>query len=283
MSDPRPASKIVIERARPSFGPSGAARERMRAELHRRILAQSTSSLEAPPPLESGTRLAMKGSAGKVLAIALLVLAAGAWTVSRDLDPVDASTNAHVDEARSAPAECMAPACTAPLPPPLPIADGVVSAHDLPDVPGRRDRLPPLDARGAEAPPARFARVKKPLPSLATEARASENMATADVAPVQATPLESDALSDELRLVRDAQAAFAKGDLARAHRSLDAHNARFPHGMLREDRLVLRVLLLCAEGDTQRALRAAEELVSTHPRSSHFYPLRTSCASAALP
>lgn len=288
MSDPRSASKVLIDRARPAFGPSKEARERMHAELHRRILDASAADIAAPAAPESGVRLSLKGAAGKGLAGLLIVLSAGTWTAWRGQPSNGVSPAAsHGEAPRSVSVDAVKAVGAGEGSP--------VSPFDLPDAPDSKDAHDirgPRQSVGASALPAERVRgngssakataLVAPVFS-ASPTAADEEPISANSSPAETVPDPDDALTEELRLVREAQAALAAGELARTHRALDAHEARFSHGILREERLVLGVLLLCAEGHTDRALSAARELVSTNPRSSHFHPLRTSCASAALP
>jgi outer membrane protein assembly factor BamD (BamD/ComL family) len=93
----------------------------------------------------------------------------------------------------------------------------------------------------------------------------------------------ADSLGEEARLIREAQIGLRAGDVAGARKSLDAHAQTFPRGVLRDERLVLEVLVLCAEGRVESARRAADELLRTHPLSSHSESLRASCAGTSMP
>ncbi|WP_146646566.1 hypothetical protein [Labilithrix luteola] len=267
MSDLTPSAKM-LERLRPAFGPSDAARERMRAGVLARA-AEATSSppsdATVPRPPASGVRLALRAHASKLLGGVLVLLAAGGVTTY-------ASTGLHRSDP---PASVVAP------PPkaegcPLPACASVPASQ--PDV--HEPATSSLATLGSpyELPDARDRRAVS-----APATRASAVLAHDSDAPVQLGERTDDSLDKEVRYLREGQRALRAGDLERARRSVDAHANEFPRGLLRGERLVLDVLLLCAEGRTERARRAAEAVVREDPLSSHLEPLRASCAGIAVP
>ena len=82
--------------------------------------------------------------------------------------------------------------------------------------------------------------------------------------------IKSPELGAELTLLRDARAALAGADPQQALRLLDAHQQRFPGGLLAEERMVLRVQALCDAGFTERAHQAAQEFTRAYPASPHL-------------
>jgi hypothetical protein len=90
---------------------------------------------------------------------------------------------------------------------------------------------------------------------------------------------EIDALEAEMQLITAAQTALNKDERALVSKNLDEHESRFPLGLLREERLTLRVRLFCAERRTVEATRIARALAAEHPRSSHLASLRDSCVA----
>jgi len=80
---------------------------------------------------------------------------------------------------------------------------------------------------------------------------------------------KADALPDEAALLRDAREALRDGDPARALTLLDQHAKRFPDGTFAQERDVMRVDALMAEGKTGEAKDAARAFLARHPESAH--------------
>jgi len=87
-------------------------------------------------------------------------------------------------------------------------------------------------------------------------------------------------LSGELTLLHGARQALARGDASAALQALDAHSARYPNAMLRQEALSARALALCEAGRTVEARRTAAQLARVAPRSPHLIRLADSCALA---
>jgi hypothetical protein len=121
-------------------------------------------------------------------------------------------------------------------PPPAPIAPAPPAAAPAP-----RPALPPAVA-AEPAPP--------PEPALAAPAMSPAEVARA-----------------ELRLLRQARAAVARGDFAAALVPLAEHARRFKNGRLTEEREALRVKSLAGLGRTEEARRAADAFRARFPRS----------------
>jgi hypothetical protein len=75
-----------------------------------------------------------------------------------------------------------------------------------------------------------------------------------------------------------ARQALARGDASSALQALDAHAARYPNAMLRQEALSARALALCEAGRTAEARRTATQLARIAPRSPHLIRLADSCA-----
>ncbi len=276
MSDLTPTARKLLADARPGFGPSAAARERMRAEVLRDAATTASAASEAPP---SGVRLSLKAHGGKLLGATLVALVAGMYATVRSSGPE--------------------PVTVAPT--------NIVMASPV-EEPGEQSREQPAAAAAEElasnplpeAPAIAAANLKASPNPTAPETSAARKVVTMTKGPVGAErgsaraedvvgarPAERamppGSLGAEMRLLREAQSAFKSGDLALARRKVDDHARSFPDGVLREERLVLGVLLLCAEGQVERARRTADELATAHPRSSHLEALRGSCAGTAGP
>lgn len=90
-----------------------------------------------------------------------------------------------------------------------------------------------------------------------------------------------DSLEAELRLIAAARAHLRAARPARALAVLKSHARSFPDGQMREDRLVLRVEALCAEGKAPQARAEARLLLRAYPESAHAGRLQDPCATAA--
>jgi hypothetical protein len=85
------------------------------------------------------------------------------------------------------------------------------------------------------------------------------------------------ALGDELALLRGAQDALRAHDGVTALGLLEQHAARFPQGMLREERLATQVLALCTLERLAEARAAAQVFLGSYPHSPHARRVRASC------
>jgi hypothetical protein len=114
---------------------------------------------------------------------------------------------------------------------------------------------PPIAAPAVAPEPARQAETEQP--------RESAPRAPASIPP------KADALDRESRLLVAARAALRAGDVARAAAALSELEARFPRGMLGQEREVLKIELMAERGDRAGAARRAERFVAAHPNSPH--------------
>jgi hypothetical protein len=87
-------------------------------------------------------------------------------------------------------------------------------------------------------------------------------------------------ISDELRLVRDAQQHLNRGEPAAALSLLSEHARRFPAGVLSEEREASRVLALCSLGQGEAARAQADDFIRRAPRSPFADRVRAACRSA---
>lgn len=255
MSDLTPSARRLLADARPAFGPSAAARERMRTEVIRHAASSGSTASEAP---SSGVRLSLKAHGGKLLGASLVALVATSYGIVRSAsEPV---TVAPVSAVMASPSE-----------EPPRAAEELASPHLLPEAPVA------VAAVGSTIAPEPSAGRR---PAASPKSSAVRAGSVVGEAPSE-LPLPAGSLGAEMRLLREAQSAFKSGDLALASRKVDEHARSFPDGVLREEGLVLGVLLACAEGRVERARRAADEFAASHPRSSHLEALRGSCAGAS--
>jgi hypothetical protein len=87
----------------------------------------------------------------------------------------------------------------------------------------------------------------------------------------------ADALAEETRLLREADAATRAGEPSRALTLLEEHARRFPRGVLGEERDAERVLALCAAGRTADARAAGQRFLAARPGSALAGRVRASC------
>lgn len=87
-----------------------------------------------------------------------------------------------------------------------------------------------------------------------------------------------DRLEQEAALLARAQAELRAGRAASALEALDDHDAAFKGGVLREERLAQRVLVLCALGRSEEARAEAQRFLALFPRAPTAERVRTSCA-----
>jgi hypothetical protein len=93
--------------------------------------------------------------------------------------------------------------------------------------------------------------------------------------------LESSRRSIEIRqevaLLSKAQAALSRGRPQDALEALSEHAARFPRGVLTEERAATRARTLCALGRTQEAEAELKRMEKVNPSSAYLARARESC------
>jgi hypothetical protein len=87
----------------------------------------------------------------------------------------------------------------------------------------------------------------------------------------------------ELDLIRSATSALRDGDGRAAMRLLDRHAQLYADGMLEQERQGLRVLALCALGETRQALRERERFLRAAPHSPLAGRVQAACGEPELP
>ena len=118
------------------------------------------------------------------------------------------------------------------------------------------------------SPPAEPLSASAPVASAlgATPARASQALAA-----------PKHGLAEESRLLRKADAALRVADLPRALALLDEHAARFPHGVLAEERSLERISTLCKMGRVADAQLEFSRFGWTNSDSPLASAARSSC------
>ena len=136
----------------------------------------------------------------------------------------------------------------------------------------------PLSAPLAEAPSALPRAV---APNSAKAVAAVELHEKSDAA---APPTPPGHVGEEAALLRKADEALRTGDAKRALELLREHAARFPAGILSEERSAELVTTLCRLGRTSEARREAERFLRVTPSSPLASSVRSSCgAPEAVP
>jgi hypothetical protein len=142
---------------------------------------------------------------------------------------------------------------------------------------------PPRAAVEAEttAPPAAAPRVAESTYAAGSPASTPASAATAlpatQAAPAPHIPEGPASVEAEAELLREADVARKAGDAPRALALLDEHSARFPHGVLVQEREAERVVVLCALGRADEARAAASAFLREWPRSPLAGRVRASC------
>jgi hypothetical protein len=112
--------------------------------------------------------------------------------------------------------------------------------------------------------------VRADPPALSGEAhRASRPKPTARP-PVQ----DVDPLASEIALVTQARARLRQGDASGAQSLIDELRAKYPDGVLTQEREIVEIDLLLALGHREEAKRRARAFVDQYPRSPHNVSLR---------
>jgi hypothetical protein len=87
-------------------------------------------------------------------------------------------------------------------------------------------------------------------------------------------PSRTDSLTAESALLAEARSRLRAGDASGAEELLTKMQARFPRGVLRQEREVLAIEVLTARGQTEAAKDRARAFVRAHPKSPHSEKLR---------
>jgi hypothetical protein len=104
-----------------------------------------------------------------------------------------------------------------------------------------------------------------------------------DEEPMLAVPVEALApsLRAELELIAAAQRAVREGEPARALAYVDEHAARFPRGVLVQERLAIAALSWCERGDARHGGRFVTQLARRAPASPLLARARAACQKVA--
>jgi hypothetical protein len=127
----------------------------------------------------------------------------------------------------------------------------------------------PAAARVAEptAPVARPPATAAPVVAEPSPPVASPPPASSARAPVERA--HGDRLGAESALLTEARAELRRGDVSAAQATLGRMQTSMPNGVLGQEREVLAIEVLAAEGKTDAARRRARAFVEAHPESPH--------------
>jgi hypothetical protein len=209
---------------------------------------------------------ALKHAAASKLSIGLVAVAAasGAYEAGR---LTERATHAHETPAPIAPPLVRAepaprPALTtAPTP-------TIALAQTLPET-TKRESPPKPETKTAPATETETATVTETV----TETPTATAAATATVAATATAPGAS-SLADEVASVQRARSRVLAHDGRGALDALDAYDARYPTGELREEALALRVRAARLAGDDATAKRALDQLATRFPTSVQLRALQ---------
>ncbi len=292
MTDLTPDDEALLQRARDADAPTAEDHARVRRKIALQLgaaIGVSTTSGSATGAgvgtgvVAGSTAVAGSGLVVKVVAAVAVVAALGGgaagvnhWRKAATAAPASATATAPATgtgtvtatATATATAIATAPAIRAPVDPPP-----VESSPPLAIV------TPSATVRARDVAPSPIVREWTDVPaSTATAASLPPAPATADVpAPTTALPAGPTTLDAEADLLRRADAARKSGDAAGALALLEQHRARYPNGILVEEREAERIVVLCALGRTDEARAAAARFLRDHPRSPQAARVRASC------
>ncbi len=273
MSDMTPEDEALLERAR--RGGTAATMED-HARVKRRLLAQigmgaaataiSTSGGASAGLTTAGAASTAWASAAKI--VVALAVGAGAGT---GVVLTYGARSAHEPRAVPLPASS-APVVAAPVAPMIPRGEPSAdppASEALPEW-----QPPPPVVRDRAARPFVAATIE---PSNAPPPTENAPMPVSTKSATQPEPAGPATVAAEAELLRQADGAVKAGQPARALALLDEHAARFPNGILIEEREAERIVVLCALGRTDEARAAASQFLRARPHSPLGRRVRESC------
>lgn len=282
MSNLTPDDQELLRGARLGLQPT----RKDHARIKRRVLAQvglgvgvATSAVSTATAASAGTAVGVGVTVTKVVCVLVVAGSLVGTGVIALRDPPSSSTatqrNRGVPTVASPRVDDSTPrrGTTVPAPPPSP--------------PEEAARAPGPAAAVATASPSP-AGVAAPHLVIATAPPTVEGRppappeptpATAAPEPQSAPPPGPATVAAEAELLRRADVALHAGDPARALALLNEHAARFPDGVLHEERSAERIDVLCALGRRTEAREGAAAFLRDHARSPLAVRVRGSCAA----
>ena len=245
--------------------PSAAARDRVKARVLETTVAAAPTGTVLRGPW-------VPWIAGSVLAAA----AAALLVVTMSGDSVTAQRNRGLQQAPNTPET----------------AQGLQARQEAEPSPTRRQR--PADTTPAVSPPQPGPEPEPaaPSPALSEAPAPAAEMPAGPRTPrrgssprklpkpePQPAPSPS-SLAEETRLLEQAREAVTKNRPSKALGILRDAQERFPNGVLRQERAVLRVVALCDAGKVAAGRSAAASFLRAHPRSALRSRVESACPEA---
>ncbi|AKU99834.1 hypothetical protein AKJ09_06498 [Labilithrix luteola] len=249
MSKLSPKERALFETARKGWGPSTSSANAARAGIDARLRRDPDAGREGPGPNGNASfttspspgRAFLRSPWGVVTGLAALSL----FTIAG----IRSLTSAHEAQTPSAAVDPSTVVLSERESPPSAPASTTVSISALPDA----------------------------FPDAPADPKKTASTRTTNSPSSGAATRQPGGIAEEVALVRAAQKSLRDGSPSDALVTLDSHAERFPRGALREERMTLQVLALCALGDLSKARRARAELEKLAPASSHLQ--RLDCAA----
>lgn len=144
------------------------------------------------------------------------------------------------------------------------------------DVAKTTANAPDLEKRSSvEAPESELTEAREEAEAAAPSAQVgTRGPKRRDTASKQSALQRQDALIRESALLKQARAQLQAGNAKAAQASLERLSSEFPEGVLGQEREVLAIAVLSAEGQVKRAQERAKAFVQAHPQSPHSAKLR---------
>ncbi len=299
MSELSPQARSIIDAARHADGPRPADKERIRAAVFGQVglavpaSAQSGSGGGTPGP--GSLMNASAGSTGLTVAAKVLIGVAiiggiGGYVIARSV--ARSPEQPAAVEISSAPT-AVAPTAATRSPSSEPAAIGLErsSGENAAEPAGRDD-----DALDPDAEELQFAPVAVASRRRAKSTRGSRSSAERNPPERQAPAAKSErpnganseaakdegtdplaALRREQKLISAAKHALDAEDAAGAMNLLRRHGEQFRGGVLAQERDALRVVALCALGQTERGIAEKGQFLRKWPRSPQASTVRRAC------
>lgn len=269
---------VAAERMRPPRAPRGAAKHGWH-RLQRAIATGGPSSVGAPNPsagvAAAGASTAAGSTVAKWIVIVVAASGVGGAIVAGGGNRQAPRRNEHIEGIVTDPNPKIASSSDRE-----PKSSDRRSAAPIPPTAEERRGAPGLDAPGpAAGHPGEAGRAPQhPRTSGAKATRSSPRPPEPETAPGPADPAAvPPALDAELALIRTAQRELARGDTKDALVALERHEREFPSGAMVEDRVALRIIVLCRTADRDRASSDREDFLRRWPHSVHAGRVRSAC------
>ena len=269
MSDLSPETNQLLELARDAGTLSAARRTQIKASLLTQIAAGGLALQVGASSVGLGKAAWLSGPIAKLVSAVALVSVAGAG--------VYAGVRANANHAQLAQA-----AATAAVHTPSTSVTHAAAATRSGSAPAAAVQEQAAAAEPAASEPAA---VEPAAPDLAASAAATSpaangkaaRAAAISVALAGAPGTPNDTLSEETRLLRDADQALRAGNAQRALSLLDEHAARYPRGALAPERNAERMVARCQLGQIDAS--TARTYLAAHPSSAFTARIRDACAA----